>query len=141
MSFCRKPSNGSCGLRFTQSTKCQTHLSKMCDINYMIQRAIAGDASVYRKGSYGDFTNAPEDMQDYLNSIVKGREAYDSLPESVKSVYPSAEAFLNALGSPEEHDRLVRLGVLREVKPENPVAVRVINEVDKGTNPEAQSAT
>lgn len=141
MSFCRKPSNGSCGLRFTQSTKCQTHLSKMCDINYIIQRAIAGDASVYRRGSYGDFTNAPEDMQGYLNSVVKGREAYENLPESVKRVYPSADSFLNALNDPNEKERLLKLGVLKAVKPDEPVAVRVIAESDKGTNPEAQSAT
>lgn len=133
--------SGACGLRFTKPTKCQTHLSKMCDINNMIQRAIAGDSSVYRRGSYGDFRDAPEDMQGYLNLMVRGREAYEALPSAVKAVYPSSEVFLSALGNPDERERLVNLGVLVENKPAEPIAVKVIpagNEPSKG---EAQSVT
>lgn len=131
--------HGSCGLRFTQPTKCQAHLAKMCDVNYMISRAVQGDSSVYRHGFNADVSNMPEDMQGYMNAIVRGREAYEALPAAVRSVYPSAEVFMAALSDPSEKERLLKLGVLNEVKAEEPLAVRVIPEGNEPPKGEAQS--
>lgn len=131
--------HGSCGLRFTQPTKCQAHLAKMCDVNYMIARAVQGDASVYRRGFNADVSRMPEDMQGYMNAIVRGREAYEALPAAVRSVYPSAEVFMAALSNPDEKNRLVKLGVFSEVKPEEPLPVRVIPEGNEPPKGEAQS--
>lgn len=130
---------GSCGLRFTQPTRCQSHLAKMCDVNYMIARAVQGDASVYRRGFHGDVSDMPEDMQSFMNAIVRGREAYDALPAAVRQVYPSAEVFMTALSDPSEKERLVKLGVFKEVKAAEPLAVRVIPEGNESPKDEAQS--
>lgn len=132
---------GSCGLVFTQPTKCQQHLSKMCDINTMISRAIAGDTSVIRRGSYVDVSKLPDDMQTVLNIGNRAREAYEALPADLRAVYPSPDVFLAALGNPEERNRLQKFGIVNPPEPPPaPVAVRVIPETgNEGTKPEAHS--
>lgn len=133
-----KPSKG---LVFCKPSKCQRHLAKMCDIRTMIARALSGDVSVFSRASYADLSNAPDSLQDILNAVCRGREAFASLPDSVKAVYPSPEAFMSAIANPDEKARLVSLGVYEKVPLETPVAVRVIAEGDKGTNPDAHANT
>lgn len=135
------PVTSSKGLGFSKPSKCQRHLAKMCDIRTMIARALSGDVSVFSRASYADVSNVPDSMQDILNSVCRGREAYDSLSDSVKAVYPSPEAFMSALSNPDERTRLVSLGVFEKVPSETPVAVRVIAEGNKGTNPDAHANT
>lgn len=131
---------GSCGLVFTQPTKCQQHLSKMCDINNMIARAIAGDTSVIRRGSYVDVSQMPDDMQEVLNIGNRAREAYEALPADLRAVYPSPDVFLAALGDPEERKRLEKFGIINPPEPPPaPIAVKVIPEGNEGTKPEAHS--
>lgn len=131
---------GSCGLVFTQPTKCQQHLSKMCDINTMIARAIAGDTSVIRRGSYVDVSQMPDDMQEVLNIGNRAREAYEALPADLRAVYPSPDVFLAALGNPEERKRLEKFGIINPpLPPPAPIAVKVIPEGNEGPKPEAHS--
>ena len=92
------------GLSFSKPSKCQKHLAKMCDIRTMISRALAGDSSVYSRGVYVDVSNQPNELQDCLNAINRGREAYYNLPDEVRAVYPSPEVFLAALVDKSEHD-------------------------------------
>lgn len=139
--FCPIPSCK--GLSNDKPSKCQRHLAKMCDIRTMIARALSGDVSVYSRASYADVSKAPDSMQEILNSVCRGREAYESLPNAVKAVYPSPEVFMSALSNPSEKERLITLGVFEKVPSAEPVTVRVINAdgVDKGTNPEAHANT
>lgn len=131
---------GSCGLVFHQPTKCQQHLSKMCDINTMISRAIAGDTSVIRRGSYVDVSQMPDDMQEVLNIGNRAREAYEALPAELRAVYPSPDVFLAALGKPEERKRLEKFGIINPPEPPPaPIAVKVIPEGNKDTKSEAHS--
>lgn len=121
------------GLTFDKPSLCQKHLAKMCDIRTMISRALAGDSSVYCRGSYADVSNAPDNMQDALNIINRGREAYYSLSDEVRAVYPSPEVFLAALHNPDEAKRLVSLGVVVPSPKSEPVAVRVISDKSETT--------
>lgn len=131
---------GSCGLVFTQPTKCQQHLSKMCDINNMIARAIAGDTSVVRRGSYVDASQMPDDMQEVLNIGNRAREAYEALPADLRAVYPSPDVFLAALGNPEERKRLEKFGIINPPEPPPaPIAVKVIPEGNEDPKSEAHS--
>lgn len=119
------------GLSFEgQATKTQQHLKKFTDINFMMQRAVAGDSSVFRRGFSGDFTVIPEDFQQILNIQTRARESYESLPNEVKRQYPSAEAFFAACHNPSEKDNLLRLGILKPAaEPDkSPVLVQVVNE-------------
>lgn len=131
---------GSCGLVFTQPTKCQQHLSKMCDINNMIARAIAGDTSVIRRGAYVDVSHMPDDLQQVLNIGNRAREAYDALPADLRAAYPSPDVFLAALGNPDERKRLEKFGIINPPEPPPaPIAVKVIPEGNEGPKPEAHS--
>ena len=130
----------SCGLVFHQPTKCQQHLSKMCDINNMIARAIAGDASVFRRGDYADVSHMPDDVQEMLNIGNRAREAFEALPADLRAVYPTPDVFLAALGNPEERKRLEKFGIINPPEPPPaPIAVKVIPEGNKDTKSEAHS--
>nr|CAI9750463.1 virion structural protein [Microvirus sp.] len=131
---------GSCGLVFSQPTKCQQHLSKMCDVNNMIARAIAGDTSVIRRGTYFDVSQMPDDMQEVLNIGNRAREAFEALPADLRVVYPSPDVFLAALGNPEERKRLEKFGIINPPEPPPaPVAVKVIPEGNEDPKSEAHS--
>ena len=131
---------GSCGLEFHQPTKCQQHLSKMCDINSMIARAIAGDTSVIRRGDYVDVSKMPDDMQEVLNIGNRAREAFEALPAELRAVYPSPDVFLAALGNPDERKRLEKFGIVNPPEqPPAPIAVKVIPEGNEDTKSEAHS--
>lgn len=131
---------GTCGLRFSQPTKCQQHLSKMTDVSQMIARAIAGDSSVYRHGVNADLTGVPDDVQETLNIGVRAREAYEALAPEVRAAYPSPDAFLAALRNPSERDRLEKFGIVQPPpKADEPIAVRVIPEGNEAPKAEAHS--
>ena len=131
---------GSCGLVFTQPTKCQQHLSKMCDINTMISRAIAGDTSVFRRGEYADVSRMPDEVQEVLNIGNRAREAFEALPAELRAVYPSPDVFLAALGNPDERKRLEKFGIVNPPEPPPaPISVKVIPEGNEAPKAEAHS--
>lgn len=122
-----RPSSG--GLGNFEPTKCQQHLAKFQDINNMVQRYLAGDTSVLRKGTYGDFSKAPESLQEALNAQRAAIEAYESLPDSVRARYTSPEVFYRAALDPEQRQDFVKLGLAFDIKPDEPIQVHVINPV------------
>lgn len=62
------------------------------DINVIISRFAAGDASVLeqRSGVYGDFISVPSSYLDVLNAVVEARNAYE-----LKQPDISFEEFIN----------------------------------------------
>lgn len=125
----------SCALTFERPSLCQKHLGKFTDVNYMIQRAISGDTSVFRHSFSADVSEVPDDMQSLLNAACRGKEAFDSLPDEVRAFYPTVDAFLSALSNPDEKERLTKLGIFKAPEVVEPVSVRVIpegNEPSKG---------
>lgn len=131
------------GLACKDVTKTQSHLVKFTDINYMIQRACAGDSSVYRNGSFVDVADSPESLQDFLNTQRRAVEAYESLPESVRRRYTSPESFYAAANDDSQRDEFARLGLLINRTPEKAIKVEVVTP-DGGkasTPPPALSAT
>lgn len=133
------PKAPSKGLTFGPS-KTQAHLAKFCDINTMISRAIAGDSTVYRKGSYMDVSVLPETMADMLNAQIKAREAFEALPEEVRKRYNTPELFYQAALDPEQRQEFVKLGLAFVAKEDGPVEVKVVNPVSsKEPNPSTDS--
>lgn len=114
------------GLAFDEPTKTQVHLRKFADINYMIERALGGDSSVYRRGSFVDVSGSPEDFQDFLNIQRKALEAYESLPVNVRARYTTPEAFFAAANNEESRAEFARLGLLINRTPEGPVMVQIV---------------
>lgn len=122
------------GLECSTPSSSQNHLKKFTDVNYMIQRAIAGDASVFRAAFSADVSEFPESMHELLNAACRGRDAFLSLPSEVRQHYPTADAFVAALHNPAERDMLVKLGVFKN-------ADNVTTEGGKASNAEAPANT
>lgn len=58
------------------------------DINYIIQRLIAGDTSVLRDGAvYGDFTETPKSLADAMQIMMDGEKKFYELPLDVRAKF------------------------------------------------------
>lgn len=80
-----------------------------CDINYLVSRFAAGDATALSKvqGTYGDFTQFPKSYAELLNQVNRGSELFDSLPSDVRAKFDnSLGVFLQSAGSQEWMDKL-----------------------------------
>lgn len=112
-----------------QATKTQQHLKKFTDINYMIQRALGGDSSVYRPGGVSaDISQVPDDLQEILNLQIRARDSYENLSADVRKKYPTPEDFFAACHDPEQRDALVKLGVINPPQASEPVEVKIVNQ-------------
>lgn len=131
------------GLACNEPTKTQTHLVKFADINYMIERACAGDSSVYRHGSFLDVSDSPDSLQDFLNVQRRAIESYESLPDSVRRRYTSPESFYAAANDSTQRDEFARLGLIINREPDKAIRVEVVtpNGGKASTPPPVLSAT
>ena len=80
-----------------------------CDINYLISRFAAGDATALSKvqGTYGDFTQFPRSYAELLNQVNRGSELFDALPAEVRARFDnSLGVFMQSAGSQEWMDKL-----------------------------------
>lgn len=96
-----------------------------CDINYLISRFAAGDATALSKvqGTYGDFTQFPRSYAELLNQVNRGSELFDSLPADVRARFDnSLGVFLQSAGSQEWMDKL---GIS---KPQEPAVNAVVSD-------------
>lgn len=134
MSWGRKYNNPG-GLSFDgQSTCTQQHLAKMTDVNAMLERALRGDTSVFRRGMpIVDATTVPSELQEVLNGQIKARNAYYALPPAVREAYPTPEAFFNACHDKTQIEKLRELGLVEKPAEDAPVRVEVVTP--KGGEP------
>ncbi|AVA31641.1 VP3 [Gokushovirus MK-2017] len=58
-----------------------------CDINLIIQRYASGDVDVLskRQGAYIDSVGLPTSYAEMLDTVIAGREVFDSLPVEIKA--------------------------------------------------------
>lgn len=59
------------------------------DINVILKRFELGDVSVInvQHGVYGDFTNAPATLSDFLNAQIQATKLFDCLPADVRQAF------------------------------------------------------
>lgn len=107
----------------------QPQFRELCNINNIVQRALRGDATVYRKAQYADITDSPDSLHAALQAGIAARNAYDALPESVRAAYPTPEAFFAACHDEKQVENLRRLGVCDTPVEETPIEVVVKNPV------------
>ena len=74
-----------------------------CDINNIVARFCAGDVSVLsrRQGFYGDFTEMPSNLAEFMNAGVDTMAAYNNLPDDIKEKFPDMQSWLSSLSSGE----------------------------------------
>ena len=100
-----------------------------CDINYLISRFAAGDATALSKvqGTYGDFTQFPRSYAELLNQVNRGSELFDSLPADVRARFDnSLGVFMQSAGSQEWMDKL---GISQPQPDGSDIVDKVDNEV------------
>ena len=73
------------------------------DINVIVARFCAGDVSVLsrRQGFFGDFSDMPTNLAEFMNAGVTSQEAYNKLPDDVKEKFPDFKSWLDALSNGE----------------------------------------
>lgn len=94
-----------------------------CDIQRIVARAQAGDASVLQRvqGLYFDCTAIPSDPTEVMQSGTVLNNAWESLTPEQRAEYGNKEAFLNALLTPAPApDAPVENTVETEVKTDEP---------------------
>lgn len=59
------------------------------DINVILKRFQLGDISALnaQQGMYGDFTNAPATLSDFLNAQIQASHLFDRLPADVRQAF------------------------------------------------------
>lgn len=79
----------------------QSHADSV-DIHKILERFQNGDIDALNKyqGYYGDITEAPKSFADALNSVIKAKDLFNSLPLEVRARFDhSPEQFIAALGT------------------------------------------
>ena len=94
------------------------------DINVLLQRYKDGDSLALERAQsmYGDFTNVPTTYSGMLNSMLKSKSIFESLPLEIRGRFDhSFEQFLSAMDDPELFARLVAVkdATEPEVKPDS----------------------
>lgn len=84
------------GLAISKPSLTQSQYQKDTDINVMIRKALGGDASAIRRGTYGDFRDIPESLHDASNITAAARTTWEEMPERIKQTYGTPEAYVNA---------------------------------------------
>lgn len=59
------------------------------DINVILKRFELGDVSVLnaKRGVYGDFSNAPKTLSEFLNAQIQAQNIFERLPAAVKASF------------------------------------------------------
>lgn len=90
-----------------------------CDINVIVARFCAGDVSVLsrRQGFFGDFSDMPENLAEFMNAGVQSQSAYNNLPDDIKEKFPDFKSWLDSLSNGEFLDVLKNRNL--DVQPED----------------------
>lgn len=102
---------------FTCDPVSLTHQSMAdeCDINrIMLKWQKTGVIEHVKEypGGYGDFTNAPDDYQQSMNTVIEADNMFMTLPSSIrKRFHNDPAAFLDFVANPKNREELERLGL------------------------------
>lgn len=97
-----------------------------CDINYIVQRALAGDQSVLnvRQESYGDISEIPDNLNDLQAMQKDAINSFDTLDPSIKVLFNNnVDTFIEALNNGTYQNIIVN-GLKKEEKKEEKVEVK-----------------
>lgn len=83
------------------------------DINVIVARFCAGDVSVLsrRQGFFGDFSDMPKNLAEFMSAGAASQDAYNKLPDDLKEKFPDFQSWLNSLSNGEFIDVLKNRGV------------------------------
>lgn len=72
-----------------------------CDLTNIIRRINAGELDLlnYAPGTYGDFLNVPESLQDAMNIRLDAKHTWDKLPKDQKAKFADFDDFCATAGT------------------------------------------
>ena len=105
-----------------QESLTQQSMKNDCDVNHIMKRfektGMLEHVNRYQ-GDYGDFTSAPMDYQDALDTVIQAQEMFMSLPAKVRERFQNNPGeFLSFMEDPATAEEQYELG-LREVPPDS----------------------
>lgn len=105
------------GLKCEDISLTQQSAKDECDINKIMERAMNGimPPGSSREPVYGDFTSSADDYHHAMNIVAEAREAFDTLPASVRARFQNDPAeILEFLADGENFDEAVKLGLIEK---------------------------
>lgn len=94
-----------------------THQSmkKECDINGIMARFEKTGILEHRnrfEGSYGDFTQTPNDYHESMNAVIAANDMFMTLPAKIRKRFQNDPgAYLDFVTDPDNIDEMVKLGL------------------------------
>lgn len=79
-----------------------------CDINVIIEKIKHGDVSQLNAspGIFGDFSDMPQSLAEFMQVRLDAEANYNSLPDSVRSKFDSFEDYMGSAGSKDWFEKL-----------------------------------
>lgn len=104
-------------------TLTEQHTAHLTDINYLMERyqpdelaAYISARSQYRQEIIGhDFSREP-DLQGAKNIVYQSRKAFEALPDDLKSHFKNHVEFLKFIDNPQNCEKMIKLGLLKEAQ-------------------------
>ena len=86
-----------------------------CDINRIMRKFEKTGILEHRntfEGSYGDFTDTPQDYHEAIQQVMDAQDMFMSLPAKVRRQFGNDPAeYLDFVADPQNADRMVELGL------------------------------
>lgn len=98
----------------------QAQFQDECDINkimdrYMRTGCLSDPLSQMRPGTYGDFSNLGDYMEN-MNKVIEAREMFDALPAKVRERFGNNPgAMIDFVMDPNNQEEAVKLGLLEVI--------------------------
>lgn len=96
-----------------------------CDINRIMLKFEKTGVLEHRntfEGSYGDYTNTPQDYHEAVNQVMAADDMFQSLPAKVRKRFGNDPAeFVEFVADPDNRDQMQALGLLKPVSEVDPI--------------------
>jgi len=135
-------------------TMAEQHTAHLTNINYLMEKYQPDELAAYiaarnahRMEIIGhDFSKEPS-LQDGRNFVAQSRQAFDQLPDEIKTQFKNHVEFLKFIDNPANVEKMLRMGILtqkqiEEVKIPDPIeqaAEAIKNESNKKTKNAAEN--
>lgn len=100
---------------FPAETMAKQSFQAECDVNTIMARYEKTGLIEHvnqHQGNYGDFTQAPGDYQEALDTVIRAQEMFQTIPAKVRARFENDPGlFLDFVQDPKNVDELVEMGL------------------------------
>ncbi len=100
-------------------TLAEQHTAHLTDLNYLISKykpdelaAYIAARNVHRREILGHDFSQELSMQEAQNVVYRSRQAFEDLPEDIKSKFKNHVEFIKFIDNPANVDKMIQLGIL-----------------------------